>query len=189
MYEAAPTQWGEETVDSFRRLVSLLKDTKFKSAPGRSSRYPLMDVSNHNLAEWDKLNPETQQRAIDLLSAIMADIVQPLALKQFGNTSDSAIKTVLLGKLIPENELVDEINHAWQQVRHEALDNGLTEAEVDKLHQQSISRSHAWVVDYFTGLISQWQLLPRITARKTADTLATMFAEVDNADATRNNCR
>lgn len=173
-------------MDNIERFTGLIEGPKFKSTLDWSSEYPLMDLGKHNCAAFDKLGEERQERAANLISAIMADIFQPLSLKQFGHTGDSATRTVLRNKLFPKDE-IEELNSMGQQVRKEALSDGLSEEQAEKLHQWFLSYFPAWLVAGIADLINRWQLVPRVTAQQTTEVLATMFLEVANADTGRRN--
>ena len=173
-------------MDNIKRLTSLLEGTKFKSTPDWSSNYPLMNLGKHNLAEFDKLGNERNERIAILISASMADVFQPLALEQLGHTDDSAIRTVLYDKMFPNDE-VEELNSLGQQLRKEALGDGFSETQADMMYQWLVSCFPTWLVACIAELINRWQLLPRVTVQRTAAILATMFSEVANVDTVRHN--
>jgi len=173
-------------MNNTERLTSLMEGTKFKGVPDCSSQYPLMDLGEHNCTEFDKLGEERKERISNCISAIMADIFQPLALKQFGHTGDSAMQTVIYNKLFPKDE-AEELNSLGQQVRKEALGIGFSKKQADELYKWFMSCFSTWFVACIAEFINRWQLLPRVTARGITDTLATMFMEVENADSVRHN--
>jgi len=158
-----------------------MEGTKFKGKPDWNSESPLMDLENHNCSEWEKLSEERQERIANLISAIMADIVQPLALEQFGHTSNSVIRTVLYNKMFPPDDR-EELNRLGQQVRKEAIGIGLNNKQADMLQQWFISCFPTWFVGCLAELMNRWQLVPRVTARGIADTLVSMFMEAQNAN-------
>lgn len=168
-------------MNNIERLKNLMQGTRFKNTPDWSSDHPLMDFGKHNRREWEKLSEERQERGINLIRAILVDIYQPLALKQCGHTGDSAIKTVLYDNIFPKDE-ADELNSLSQQIQREALSIGLSEEQAEVLYQWSVSCFPTWFVTCIAEEINKWQFLPRITARRITDTLASMFMEAENAD-------
>ena len=100
-------------MDNIKRFANLMEGTRFRSTPDWSSEYPLMDLGKHNCSEWEKLSEERQERGISLIRAILADIYQPLALKQFGHTGDSAMRSILHNKMFPPDN--DEELSSWGQ--------------------------------------------------------------------------
>lgn len=148
-------------MDNIGRLTNLMEGTKFKSTPDWSSRYPLMDLGKHNLAEFNKLGEEQEVKISKCISAIMADFFQPLALKQFGHTGDSAMQTVVYNKLFPTDE-AQELNSMGQQVRKEVLGIGLSEEQVEKLYQWFLSYFPAWLVASVVELINLRDLVKRL---------------------------
>lgn len=171
-------------MENIKRFISLTEGTKFNSTPDWRSEHPLMDLGKHNLAEFDSLGEERRERIIDLVWAIMADIFQPLALKQYGHTGDSAMRGVLYNKMFPPDDY-EELNSTGQQVRKEAIGIGLTEKQAEVLYQWYVSYFPAWFVAYIAEEINRWQFLPRVTARGITDTLVSMFVEAENADSQR----
>ena len=173
-------------MDNTEKLINLMEGTEFKGIPDFNSEYPLMNLGLHNCIEFDKLSQERKERISDCISAIMADIFQPLALKQFGHTGDWAMQTVIYNKLFPKYE-AEELISLGQQMRKEVLGIGLSKKQADELDKWFMSCFSTWFVACIVEFINRWQLLPRITARKIADTLTTMFMEVENANSERHN--
>lgn len=171
-------------MDNIKRLTNLMEGTRFSGTPDWSSEHPLMDLGKHNLAELDKLSDERKERIANLVSAIMADIVQPLALERFGHTGDLAMRGVLYNKMFPPDDH-EELNGTSRQVRKEAIGTGLSEEQAETLYQWFVSCFPNWLVACIAEEMNKWQLLPRVTARGITDTLATMFMEVENADSVR----
>jgi len=140
-------------VDNIERLTGLVEGTSFRNTPDWSLEYPLADFKNHNLAEWDKLGDKKKERITNLVSAILADIVRPLALEQFGHTGDSAIRTVLYNELFQKDNR-EELASLGQQMRKEAVGNGLNNMQADMLQQWFISYFPTWWVACIAELIN-----------------------------------
>lgn len=173
-------------MDNIQRFTNLMEGIKFRGIPDWNSENPLMDLGNHNCSEWEKLSEERQERGINLIRAILADIFQPLALKQFGHTGDSAIRGVLYNKMFPPDD-DEELNSLGQQVRKEAIGIGLSEEQAEILRQWFVSCFPTWFLACIAEEINKWQLLPRVNAQGITDTLVSMFMEVEHADTCRHN--
>ena len=173
-------------MDNTQRMANLMEGTRFRDTPDWSSEHPLMDWGEHNCREWEKLGEERQERGLNLIGAILADFFQPLALKQYGHTSDSAMRGVLYNKMFPPDD-DEELNNWGQHVQKEAISIGLNKKQADKLQQWYMSCFPTWLVAYLAELMNRWQLVPRVTAQRTTDILTTMFSEVANVDSQRHN--
>ena len=173
-------------MDNIKRFTNLMEGTRFRGTPDWSSEHPLMDLGNHNCSEWTKLSEERQERGINLISAIMANIFQPLALEQFGHTGDAAMRDILYNKMFPADDH-EELNRLGQQVRKEAMGIGLSEEQAETLYQWFVSCFPTWFAACIAEEINKWQFLPRVTARGITDTLVSMFMEAENADSQRHN--
>jgi len=168
-------------MDKIQRFTSLMDGTKFGGIPDWSSEHPLMDLGNNNRSEWEKLSEERKERGINLISAIMADIFQPLALEQSGHISDSVIRTVIYNEMFPTDDH-EELSRLYKQLRKEAIGIGLTEEQADILYQWCVSSFPTWFVACIAEVVNKWQFLLRVNARGINDTLVSMFMEVGNAN-------
>jgi len=175
-------------MNNAQRIMNLIDGTKFRGTPDWSSEYPLMDLGNHNLAELDKLSDERKERAANLISVIVADIVQPLALKKFGNTDGSAIRTVVRDELFPQDKS-KELDSLGQQVQKEALGIGLSEMQAERLRKSFVSHFPIWLEDCIAGLIDRWRLLPRSESSRMIGVLVEMFKEGNHVDSIRHTKR
>jgi len=168
-------------MDNINRFTNLMEGTRFRGIPDWNSEHPLMDLGEHNCSEWEKLSEERQERGINLIWAILADIFQPLVLQQFGHTGDSAMRGLLYNKMFPPND-DEELNSWGQQLRKEAIGIGLSEEQAQLLYQWFVSCFPDWLVVCIAEEINKWQFLPRVNARGINDTLVSMFMEAENAN-------
>jgi len=166
-------------MDNIRRFTNLMEGTRFRGTPDWSSEHPLMDLGEHNCNEWEKLSEERQERGINLIWTILADILQPLALKQFGHTGDSVMRGLLCSKMFPPND-DKELNSWGQQLRKETIGIGLSEKQAETLYQWFVSCFPSWFVACIAEEMNKWQFLPRVTARGITDTLVSIFEEAGN---------
>ena len=153
--------WKGGNMNNTKRFENLIKCTKFQGAPDSRSKSPLLDLANHNLAEWDKIGEEQNEVISHILASILTDIVQPLAIVQFGHTDDSAIRGVIHNELFLKDEF-EELNSLGEQVQKEALGIGLSETQSYELHKWFVSYFPNWLVACIADLIKSGDPVKRL---------------------------
>ena len=162
------------------RLESLCEGLSFRSdfdqAP--DSLDHLMQITKHNLREFEKLDGERLERIQNLVSAIMASIVQREAIAKYGISS--ATPQILLDWL-NEPETRAYWDRLTESAKQRAAGWNLEEAQRETVFE-FIDMLPKFTLGLFEELIHPLRLLPLAEAQRIVSVLADMLKETQHAD-------
>ncbi len=171
-------------MDNLDRLEKMLAGTDFMSFPDLTSEDPMKALEDHNQKQWDKLGGERSERVRSLIWAEVADKLHPMAMERYGNTGDSAVRSVLEEILNEELQQL-ESKQEWQEFVKDAQDcfvreEGMTPSKAEQCIKFCFID---YPVDLFANGIQRWTMLPRALSNQTVDVLTKMFQEATHANS------
>ena len=180
------------TIDALgHRLEILMCDVHFRSDydPAIDSPKHFLAIGEHNLREFEKveaMDEECQERILNIISNMLASVLQKEAMEQYGNTNGESIKKVLYGwHNQPENQAY------WGNIlrcaEQSLADLNLTEEQSNGL-SKLFDMLPATIIETLEELTSPLRLFPRAEAHSIAIGLSDMMMkEVGDANSARDN--
>jgi len=176
--------------DLGHRLKLLLGDVHFKSDYDQALDSPeqLLAIGDHNLMEYEKIesmDEERQERIKNIVSTILASVLQKEAMAKCGNTDSGSIRQVLHDW---NNQRENKVY--WDkfiQCAHQALAVfNLTEEQRQTMGKM-LDLLPAAMIEELDELTKPLQLIPYAEAQQIASVLADMLKENHYVDSLRVN--
>jgi len=164
-------------MEKIDKIESLMKGTNFISALNKDNT-SLRDLGRHNLAEWERWDPEKRTIAINLFITLVADSLQTMALTKYGRADVLAIKSTFDEYLLSvKNSSEAEI--VRYQIRDALLLDGFKEQDADVLSQTLFDITTELIADEIIQGVTKWVFLPRTATPRISDVLLAMLKEVN----------
>jgi hypothetical protein len=177
-------------MDLKERLLELLDGVDFRFDTTVQSPAELKKMADYNLAEYDKfkaMGEEHMLRTQDVIGAILSDLLQPLAIKEYGTTDNSAIRAILHRELSRP-----EIRANYQRVKQLAVEGilaeGVCKSQRGKVAELVDCAAHLYI-EFVLEVTGRWRLLPRSESSRLIGVLTEMFKEGNHADSIRHTQR
>jgi hypothetical protein len=170
------------------RLELLLGDVRFRSDFDRAIESPeqLIAIGKHNIGQWEKIEAMGQEhceRIQNIISNMLASIIQEEAMGHYGNTDMSSIRQVLCGWFNrPEDrEFEDRLREAGKR----ALVGLDLSEEYYILLEHICDKLPNMLMEYIGELVEPIHMLPRSEAQPIAMALVDMMKEVKSVNSIR----
>jgi hypothetical protein len=138
------------------------------------SQEHLMAMGSHNIKEFAKIeamDEECQERIRNIVSNILASVLQKEAIEKYSNTDCSSIRQVLYSWFSRPEDCT-----FWDRLRHTAkltlLGLNLTEEQSDAVMKGMFDKLPQAIMEVIEELTSPLRLLPRAEARSIATALS-----------------
>ena len=165
-------------MDPKKKFLEVLDGVDFRYSAAVDSPDQLLKYGEHVLARYEALGEERQERAQDLMSMILADVLQSRALASYGDASFDSIKlllTEIVTRLGPDSRW-----RKYQRLAKQAYANlGLNDFLVEELNKQ-IDLLPAVFIEGIADLVNRFDILPRENAATFALALGDIFKEEAN---------
>ena len=181
------------TIDMLgKRLQALMGDVHFWSDFDRALESPeqLIAIGEHNTGQWEKIEAmgeERYERIQNILSNMLASIIQKEAVDQYGNTDMSSIRQVLFDCFNrPEDQVFED--RLRQTAKLALLNFNLTEEQSEMVLKGMFDKLPQVIMEGIEQLVTPMRLLPRAEAQSIVMALVdVMKEETRNADSQRHN--
>ena len=174
-----------EIVALSTRLETLMGNVNFRPEYDRVHDSPeqLLAVGKLNLREYEKIegmDEERQERIWNLISTILATVLQEEAIDKYGNTDGSSIRLVLYGwfNQAKNREYCDRL---MQTAKLALLNFGLTEEHLQYVIK-CLDKLPEVIIDVLAKETGHLRLLPRSNAHSIAIALADIVKEAGSFD-------
>ena len=163
-------------MDYSTRLTRAFEGTRFSGVPNWDDAYPLVELGKLNIREFEALGDERRTLILGLLSEILAAIIQPKAIEEFGCTDRSAIKSIVDDGI--HFRLRMEKLGLGEQMLKEYTDLGIPEETARSLQESFTSYYAVEFIRLITDLVDRWRLFHVAQNESMAKVLADMMKEV-----------
>lgn len=173
-------------MDTKKKFLEVLDGVDFRYGAAVDSPEQLVKLGQHVRAQYEALGEERQQRAYDLMSMILADVLQPRALARYGDASFKSIHRLLVEEFARLG--ADTIWGKYQRLAKQGIANlGLNDFQAEQLNKL-IDLMPDIVVEFIARLASRFGFLRRESAAILSLVLRDMFQEEANhAESKRRN--
>lgn len=173
-------------MDAKKKFLEVLGSVDFRYGAPVDSPEQLMKYGEHVLAQYEALGEERQQRGEDLISVILADVLQPRTIARYHDAGYDSIRQVLV-----EEFARLEADTKWRkyiELAKQGIANlGLNDFQVELLNKYFDLMPDIFV-EFIAELASRFDLFPRENAATFAMVLRDMLKEeVDHVESKRYN--
>lgn len=137
-------------MDTKQKLLDLLGGTNFRLIGGSSSVQEFKEIVQYNEKQYARIEAkgdQYQERILDLMSLILAEILQPVMIGRFGNTSGYS-----LHRILDESFYAPEMESEWKACNRTAL-QALSDNRLDANQMTIISNVIDYLPDTMINLI------------------------------------
>jgi hypothetical protein len=165
-----------DNMDYVGRLAKAFEGTKFESVPNQNDAYPLIELGKRNIEEFEKLSDKRRAVIFDILSQMLAGVIQPRAIEKFG-CADSLATASIIHDSFHFQQTMEQLGLDIQ-MRKEYVSIGLNEEDARALQESLMSYYATEFVQLITDLVNRWRLFPIAEAQSIALSLTDLMKEV-----------
>lgn len=179
------------TIDKMvERIQSLLGDLDFswddRALDSPEKALEVGERYNRELERLTSMGKEQEERIFNLMFSILAMMLQMLAIREYGNDGEEAIRNVVEDIYNKPNVKAD-IKKLSKTIEKALMDSTLTKEQVDLVMTRVINEIPHLLMDGLTEHYTPYRLLPLMESRSIASTLSDMMKEADDGDDTAAN--
>ncbi len=173
-------------MDSRSRLLTLMGGSNFSFDTVFDDPARFVKVWNGLMTEAAASTEEKQQRILDLIFLVMAEILQPTAIGKYGDAGVASVRRVLLDRYLEPGVKLG-VEKLVQLMKKEAVAN----PAFGDCQRDAICRLYDLIqqsfIDFIAGRVAQYRFLPVDEVPQIAMVISDMFREAGDANNIRCN--